>query len=348
MKGICMSGMWKWLMGILVIAVLAGMALQFVSFFTVDRTQVGVSSPLISHVFHNLLLLVQGNRVFQGDWKPNREMIVQVRFMYGEAIDDPKVQVQAIERIEKTIRSDLPETWREKMDDALKATFPGKVDALMAMFKRLDRYNSWLDVNWARLLGMSQMDRESLLRAKRQEIFGEAAGRIWSEDQRAVAVSRVIEGLSRVKGAPLAEKLSFFEGSIRQAYGQEADVFIQSRQQQLLDRFLGLESVQADLGAMQPQERRQSLMSIRKAMGMDEATRMRLDALEKSRDERWGKGLAYLKERQRIVSTVQGETRNRMLDELRVSSFGPEAAIIASEEGAGFFRFSSRRVYGKN
>ncbi len=87
---------------------------------------------------------------------------------------------------------------------------------------------------------------------------------------------------------------------------------------------------------------------IRQVMEVDEQTLARWEALEKVRDERWDKGLEYMKERQRIVDTTQGEERERILGELRLKYFGNDAVTVASEEKAGYFRFKVRRVYGLN
>jgi hypothetical protein len=81
---------------------------------------------------------------------------------------------------------------------------------------------------------------------------------------------------------------------------------------------------------------------------MDEGTIAQGDALEKVRDERWEKGLMYMKERQKIVDSVQGVARDSLLDELRRKYFGNDAATVAGEEKAGYFRFKAKRVYGLN
>jgi hypothetical protein len=56
----------------------------------------------------------------------------------------------------------------------------------------------------------------------------------------------------------------------------------------------------------------------------------------------------YMKERQKIVDSVQGVARDSLLDELRRKYFGNDAATVAGEEKAGYFRFKAKRVYGLN
>jgi hypothetical protein len=82
-------------------------------------------------------------------------------------------------------------------------------------------------------------------------------------------------------------------------------------------------------------------------MGMDRQSLKRLDDLDKTRDDRWDKGLNYMKERQRILDT-KGRDSEHILDELRLKYFGNESSTVASEEKAGYYRFKVKRVYGLN
>ncbi|HPS94488.1 MAG TPA: hypothetical protein PK600_08495 [Deltaproteobacteria bacterium] len=348
-----MFKMWKWLVGILVIAVLAGITLQFASLFSPVGRSAGHSPSIFQRAAH---LLFPGNRAVDGTKVSERdrklemseETVSRLRAVYGGAMEDPGVQVRAIEEIRRILVAEFPKTWHARMNEVLYMVFPEKQGQLAKVSAKLDRYNAWLEQNWGGLLGLRSSERNAILWGKRREIFGQAAEAIWADERRMEKISQVLDGLNRVKGAPLSEKLAFFEATIRQEYALKADAFIRDHQSELLDRFLGMESVQADLKRMQPQDRRQALLAVRKALGMDEATLKRLDELEKIRDQRWEKGLAYLKERRRIVGTSQGEARERMLDELRARYFGPDAPVIAGEEASGFSRFAARRVYGKN
>ena len=126
----------------------------------------------------------------------------------------------------------------------------------------------------------------------------------------------------------------------------DADAYIREHQQDLLESFFKLESVQSDLKRMQPQERRQNLRAIRKAFGMEESTLAHWDTLEKVRDERWEKGKLYMRDRQQVMDSVPKELREIVLNELRQKYFGNEAATVAGEEKAGYFRFKVKRLYG--
>jgi hypothetical protein len=352
-----MFKMWRVHASILVIAVFAGIIMQYVSLFSTPGSKDRDSLSGFQKASHSLFPGEGSMRpAGQGpgmtergrEFKLSKDIISRFHTMYAPTINNPASQIQVIEEMGKTLKAEFPVTWQDRMYDALKAIFPENAEHLMDMFKKLIRYNGWLDKNWGKLIGMSRTERNNILLGKRKEIFGNEAKAIWTGEEKTEAIFNVLDGLNRVKGASLEEKLAFFVGTIRQEYGQEADVFIKGHQQELLYSFFSLESVQVDLARMQPLERRQSLRVIRQVMEMDEQTLARWEALEKVRDERWDKGLEYMKERQRIVDTTQGEDRERILGELRLKYFGNDAVTVASEEKAGYFRFKVRRVYGLN
>ncbi len=321
--------MWRVLLSVLVITVFAGIIMGYVSLF---------SSP--------------SNRITQVS-KPasepelSKDMISSFRTRYALTITDPKVQVQVIEEIENVLKAQSPGAWQEGMYGAFKSIFPENAEWLMDMFKKLIQYNTWLDSSWGKLLSMGRKERSDILLAKRHEIFGPGAEQIWTDREKTETIFNVIDALNSVKNASLDDKLTFFLGTVRQSYGQEADNFIKSHQQELLESFLMLRSVQDDLAGMQPEDRRQNLKVIRQVMGMDRGSLKRLDDLDKMRDDRWDKGLNYMKERQRILDTRRGDSE-RILDELRLKYFGNEAYTVASEEKAGYYRFKVKRVYGLN
>lgn len=90
------------------------------------------------------------------------------------------------------------------------------------------------------------------------------------------------------------------------------------------------------------------MRAIRQAFGMDESTLAHWDKLEKVRDERWGKGVLYMRDRQQVMDSVPVELREIVLNELRQKYFGNEAATVSGEEKAGYFRFKGKRLYGLN
>jgi hypothetical protein len=276
------------------------------------------------------------------------EKAAQLRSAYEGSLNNPRIQFEAVEKIEQYLILEFPKTWKERKFEAFSIVFPKHKEQLYQLSGKVDTYNAWLDASWGILLGIKRAERNKILWTKRQEIFGNLAQDIWQNDVKDEAIYAVLDGLNKVRKASLEDKVNFFVGSIRQAYEGEADAFMKTRRQALLDGFMGLESIQADLNAMQPEQRRQSLMYIRKSLGMEESELRQWDSLEKTRDERWEKGFAYMKEREKAVRSLQDEAREQALSGLREKYFGPDAEIIMHEEEAGFFRFNVKRVYGKN
>jgi len=99
---------------------------------------------------------------------------------------------------------------------------------------------------------------------------------------------------------------------------------------------------------MAREERKEQLAFHRKSMGLDEAAIQRWNRLDDKRDERWEKGLAYMKARNQVLKKTPAAGRELSLDQLRRDHFGPEAETVKQEELAGFYRFNRDRVYGKN
>ena len=126
------------------------------------------------------------------------------------------------------------------------------------------------------------------------------------------------------------------------------EVAIDVRQQELMDRFLDLGSVQKDLDALTAEQREAQLRSIRKDMGLDDAALTRWKELDGQRDARWAMGEQYMTERQRLTLSYSGAELEGRLQQLRARYFPDEAQTIADEEASGFYRFSQPRQWGRN
>ncbi|HVN71758.1 MAG TPA: hypothetical protein VMU10_07050 [Desulfomonilia bacterium] len=346
---------WRVYTAILLVSIFLGITMQFAAIFDLRPGAFLMRSDAVIGKAIDSILAGGGSQSvavrrahLSGALNLDKALVSRLRNQYGKDLSDPKVQFQVIEELQKGLQSRYPLNSRDKMKEAVALAFPGNVDQLMKMSDRLDSYNAWLRSTWGTMLDKSFKDREDILKSKRTEIFGTDADKIWTVDLRMNTLNRILSALNRVKNAPLKDKLAFFMDTIRQEYGSDTDAFIDSYQQELLKHFIGLESVQADLGKMKPQERELSLRAIRQAFNVDQATLARWEALDKIREDRWERGLMYMKERQKIVDSVHGATRDFLLDALRSSYFGKDAATVTSEEKAGYFRFKGRRIYGLN
>jgi hypothetical protein len=232
------------------------------------------------------------------------------------------------------------------MGEAVKLVFPANIDCLMKMSNKIALYDRWFKGATAMLYTKGAQEREGIIRGKRSEIFGPDAEKIWPDNVKVDTISRVMKALNRVKGASLQQKLAFLLDTIRQEYASNADAYIKDHRQDLLEGFLKLQSVQSDLKRMRIQERRQNLRTIRQSFGMDEGALSKWDSLEKAREKSWEKGVLYMNERQEVMDSVPAELREIVLHELRVKHFGNEAATVAAEEKAGYFRFKGKRLFG--
>jgi hypothetical protein len=353
-----MFQLWKVLMAILVVSVFAGVTMQMGTVVSLNlktsliHTVSGISNPFKSIFEDGGSKGVAGHRArvseHDGTLKLDKDEITRLRGRYGKELSSPRAQVQAIEEIQRLMESHYPMNVQGKMAQAIKIVFTDNVEQLLNMSAKFARYDTWLKGSWGTLLGRSKPEREGIIKDKRREIFGADADKIWPADLRPKTINQVLSGLNKVKGSSLGDKLAFLSDTIHQEYASEAAAYMKENQKDLLERFIRLDSVQADLKMMQPQVRRQNLMTIGRTLGMDENSLARWEALEKVRDERWSKGTMYMRDRQQVIDTVPDALKELLLIELRQKYFDKEAARIAGEEKAGYFRFKTKRVYGLN
>ena len=350
---------WRVLMAILAVSIFAGMAMQLAAILSFAPAGTGGHGGLsIRNALHALFPAQDAKDIIgrrsggflrAGPSILDRDVVLRLRDRYGKDLGSPRAQVQVVEDIKQVLEPRYPERYQDMMGDAIRQAFPDSADRLVKMAGEVALYDAWLQNNWDPLFSKSRKEKQNIIWGKRREIFGSDAEKIWPEEQRTRTLDQVVSGLNKVTGASFMDKFAFFEGTIRQEYDLEANAFIKSHQKALLDRFLKLESVQADLRKMPSQERRKNLRAIRKALGVDEGTLAHWDALEKTRDDRWEKGLQYMRDRQEVLdSSLQGGLRELVLDELRKKYFGSESAVVAAEEKAGYYRLKVKRVYGLN
>jgi hypothetical protein len=356
MKTDGMFQLWRVLLTVLVLSVFTGVAMQLSTIVSSNfRASLIHSGRSIGNAFSSILPGVgtkgiAGHRArvsgHDGKVRLDKEVISSLKDRYGKGLNSPRVQVQAIEEIQQLLESQYPQNYQEKMGEAVKLVFPDKTDQLMEMSSKVAHYDMWLKGAWMTLLTKGAQEREGVIQGKRNEIFGPDAEKIWPGNLKAETISQVLKGLNKVKGASLKQKLDFFHDTIQQEYTSEAGAYIKAHQQELLESFFKLESVQSDLKRMQPQDRRQNMMTIGQTLGMDGNTLAKWEALEKVRDQRWEKGVLYMRDRQQVIDSVPKELREIILNELRQKYFGNEAATVAGEEKAGYFRFKVKRFYG--
>ena len=275
------------------------------------------------------------------------DFINALREQFKSRIQSKYAQIKLIERLIAYLMQQYPDDWLLRLHGFLVQLFPELAGQLYAQFQKLQHYNAWLRENRETLMRMSPQERRAALLAARQTAFGADAAEIWAAEARTAQLRDALAALDTAEGVALPDKLSSYIAAINAAYGEQAPEFIQARQTELMNSFLAVDSVQADLRALPAAERRAALRELRRGMGMDEAALQRWDELDRSRDAAWDSGQRYMAERERIQKEYDGEAEAGELRKLREQSFGDEAEIIQAEEESGFYRYGHQRRYGR-
>jgi hypothetical protein len=288
--------------------------------------------------------------VLPGD--PDKELEELATFMrtrFGEKLKEPYVQIKMLEDLMRFFQQRYPDRWQEELLAFLKKVFPEMYDELAAMLRNRVDYEKWVKDNASYLRGLSDKERRSAMWDARNRLFGkETAERIWASELKNQALADTLAALDASPGANLTQKLSTYKQRLHEIHGEQTESYLERHRQETMNRFLDLSTVQQELSAMTPQERSQSLRTIRKEMGLDEEALKRWDELDRTRDARWDAGAKYMAEREILAKQLSGPELEVKLQELRARYFGSEAEIIGQEEAGGFFRFERPRQWGRN
>lgn len=281
------------------------------------------------------------------EWPEENIFLEELLAKFGPRINNKHAQIKLIEQLMAYLMDRYPDDWRRRMQSLLAKLFPELAAALFARFEALERLNQWLKENRKALLDAPSNQRRALLWAARHDAFGADAEEIWAGERRSEKLLDTLTALNADNGQSVAQKLDQFLATIQEAYGEQAPRFIQSRQTELLGSFLAVDAVQAELRALPPAQRNASLRNLRQAVGMDDAALTRWTELDRSRDQTWDAGQRYINERAKILAEAAPQQEQR-LQRLREQDFGKEeAAIIRSEEEAGFYRYAEPRRIGR-
>jgi hypothetical protein len=277
----------------------------------------------------------------------DRSFASRLREKFAARIGDPHARIKLVEQILAYLEAQGAAGDLARAYALLKSVFPELADALFAKLQGLIAYDSWLAENREALGSMSPSDRRQVLWEARRTLFGEDASAIWAGEVRNEQLESSIEAIAANAQLSTSEKLQKYVGAIEETYGERAKDVVARQQTELLDRFMEIDAVQADLGAMAPEQRRDALREIRSAMGMDEQALHRWDALDAERDRAWAEGQQYVLERDAILARFDGAEQEQQLRALQDRLFGPAAEEIRNEEAAGFHRFAQPRRIGR-
>ncbi len=274
-------------------------------------------------------------------------IVARLNDLFAGRMDHAGVQLQAIEKLIGYLKEIYPENWQAHVYEYLTLAFPERAAALYDNFHKLMDYKQWVANNYMILLGMKTNERKAFLWDKRKTFFGDDVEQIWEMEIKGEKLTRSLEQINETK-IPFNEKVNYYLVSIDSIYDNQAETYKQAYQQNMIDKFLTLKSVQADLQDMAPEERKENLADLRCAMGMDAAALNRWSELDDLREQRWENGRSYMQARADILNEPGGPDREYQLDQLRQTFFGEEAETIKNEETSGLFRFTGPRVFGKN
>jgi hypothetical protein len=288
--------------------------------------------------------------VLSGD--PDKELEELATFMrerFGAKLKEPYVQIKMLEDLMRFFQKRYGDRWQEELLAFLKKAFPEMHAGLAAMLRNRVDYEKWVKDNAAYLRNLNDKERRSAMWDARSRLFGkETAERIWASELKNQALADTLVALDANPDANLTQKLSTYKQRLHEIHGEQAEVWLERHRQESMNRFLDLSTVQKELSAMAPQERSQSLRTIRKEMGLDEEALKRWDELDRTRDVRWDAGAKYMAEREALAKQLSGPELEAKLQELRARYFGSEAEIIGQEEASGFLRFERLRQWGRN
>lgn len=277
------------------------------------------------------------------------EFAAALREKYGAKLHEPYLRIRMVEELMRFFQERFPDRWEQELLAFLKANFPEHYDTLAAMLRNRVDYEKWVRDNDSYLRGLTDTQRRAATWDARHRLFGkEDAERIWVSERKNQAIADTLRTLGAQEGVSLDKKLSTYKERLQEVHGEQAAAYVERHQQELMNRFLDLPSVQTDLSGMAPAERAQSLRAVRKEMGLDDEALQRWDALDQSRDARWDAGAKYMAEREALAKELSGEALEAKLVELRARYFGDEAETIGQEEASGFLRFSRPRQWGRN
>lgn len=274
-----------------------------------------------------------------------QDVVQYFRDTYGKTIHHKHTQVMLVEKLMSYLIKMYPDDWVVYLYAMLREIFPGMENEIFDTFEKLHKYNTWLEENNSDLAQMSSKEKRDALWKKRYEIFGQDAEQVWEAEKRIEPIYNALDTINE-SNMPFDQKLSLYKQSIQEAYKTNAENFVARKQQELMNTFLDVESVQKDLAAMTPQERKESLKEVRKAMGLDSAALQRWEELDQIRDQRWDAGMQYMQQRAELEKKYKGQELEKQLDSLRIKYFGDEAETIRAEEESGYYRFTQQRKYG--
>lgn len=295
------------------------------------------------------------NANLQRTWSDDVQiMIKQLSESYRNKIHLIHIQAKLIS-IRESIINHLPQPIDKNLKSVLAATFPNQHNSILAVWSKMDQYEEWLIEQNRTLMELDDLNRSGFLWQKRHELFPTAAEDIWTEEHDLYETAqlnfhREVELLDQSFDVPMHKRIERLQTSFQQAdnvFTRSIGAESSSHKNTVASVLFGLNSVQKELQQLDPDRRKLEIESIRRELGFDEESIIKMSDLDNKREQRWRNGYAYMTSRNQLLANNENIPSSE-LDALRTRFFGSSAATIAREEMSGFYRFERKRYYGRN
>ncbi len=279
-------------------------------------------------------------------------LVSELKRYYGNTISEKSTQVLLL-RLKNFMTDMYPEDGESRFYAILKSAFPDLADEIMQMLKKMEQYHTWLEENEGILAGMNHLEKQGALWEKRRGLFGDDADIIWSEEvlayeERKREMKDTIRMLDGSNDTTMDEKLALYKSTLSLTYADSPEAYILENTGMLAKVFFSIDSVQEELAALEPDQRKLEITRIRKEMGYTSEQIAELAAMDDYRSRRWENGLNYMAERDQVAAEYTGTELDEQLRLVREKYFNHEAKTIELEEKDGFFRFERKRYHGRN
>lgn len=283
-----------------------------------------------------------------------QEIIRKLKNQYSNQIHHIHIQAKLI-TIREPLINQLEAPIEKNMKAVLTAAFPSHENSILHVWSRMDEYQEWLTTQNRTLMELNALSRNGMLWEKRNQLFPIAAHDIWNEEQDNYETAQLnfhstIDQLDKSHNVPMNERIERLQMSFQQA----DNAFIRTLGQQtgihkntIASVLFGLTSVQDELKILDPEHRQFEIDAIRRELGYDEESIIKMSITDRKREQRWSNGYAYMESREQLIAS-NAQPIESQLNALRNQFFGNSAKTIELEEANGFYRFQRPRYYGRN
>ena len=281
-----------------------------------------------------------------------KDLIKKILWEYEAVIGDIAVQVSLKDFLADLIQS-YPVKGRTLFEEVIRGAFPELADDILKAVALMKVYDEWLLDNILALNDMNLLQHKGKLWKKREDLFGENAKKIWSEEitaeeDRRIAVQNTAELLDQAFDTTMNERIYILQSAFDEQYSETVENAVLDTRGVLAQTLFGFDSVQKELAVLSEDERQEQIDTIRRTIGFDEDQIVYLSEQDKVKESRWKNGYAYMEQRKILSDNLTGESFEEALAELRSEHFQHEAPTIAREEKDELFRYERPRIYGRN